>query len=75
MSSVSTTNVGANVVLCKRERMFSVPIDYFDEMIAHFFPMQDPISFLNVYSPTVHGEVIYQKAKADNKIVEEGDVL
>ena len=86
MLNMSTaTNVNANIVLCRgwcfvkrdeelrgAERNYSIPVDYFDEVMNQLFPFEETLSFIDIYEPCIQGEVIYQKAKTDNKIIEEG---
>lgn len=89
MLSVSTaTNVNANIVLCRgwcftkrgdeirgAEKNFSIPVNYFDEVMNLLFPFEETLTFLDIYEPCIQGKIIYERAKKDNKIIEEGEDL
>ena len=54
---------------------FVVRDDYLEKIFQELFSEEykgDLENFLDVYEPESEGELIYQRAKADGKIIEEG---
>lgn len=55
-----------------QETNFVIPEGYFLEIFPELFPnAEDPDEFLDIYEPETDGEMIYQRAKKDGKIIEE----
>ena len=57
------------------ERNFVISGEYFISIFYEIFPNENIHDFLDYYEPEKDGEMIYQRAKADGKIIEEQDDL
>lgn len=56
------------------ETNFVICTEYLNKIFKELFSddYKDLNSFLDIYEPEIEGELIYQRAKADGKIIEEG---
>lgn len=55
------------------ERNFVISVNYLESIFPLLFPKEESIiEFLDSYVPEEDGEKIYQKAKSDGQVLEEG---